>query len=63
MSTEMETPATTLGAEVTLCEEVPMVRWERWRRSNERATCPRPSGFDPKPANASQQDERKPFSK
>jgi transposase len=30
MSTEMETPATTIGAEVTLCEEVPMVRRERW---------------------------------
>jgi transposase len=30
MSTEMETPAATIGAEVTLCEEVPMVRRERW---------------------------------
>ncbi len=30
MSTEMERPATTIGAEVTLCEEVPMVRRERW---------------------------------
>src|SRR5438034_7107495 len=30
MSTEMETAAATIGAEVTLCEEVPMVRRERW---------------------------------
>src|SRR5215471_13561000 len=30
MTTEMETTATTIGAEVTLCEEVPMVRRERW---------------------------------
>src|SRR5216110_2082691 len=30
MSTEMETAAATIGAEVTLCEEVPMVRQERW---------------------------------
>src|SRR5437867_42407 len=30
MSTEMERPAATIGAEVTLCEEVPMVRRERW---------------------------------
>ena len=30
MSTEIETPAVTIGAEVTLCEEVPMVRQERW---------------------------------
>jgi hypothetical protein len=30
MSTEMETPAATIGAEVTVCEEVPMVRRERW---------------------------------
>ncbi len=28
MSTEMERPAATIGAEVTLCEEVPMVRRE-----------------------------------
>jgi transposase len=30
MSTEMEMAAMTIGAEVTLCEEVPMVRRERW---------------------------------
>jgi len=30
MSIEMEATATTIGAEVTLCEEVPMVRRERW---------------------------------
>jgi transposase len=30
MSMEMETTAATIGAEVTLCEEVPMVRQERW---------------------------------
>ena len=30
MSTELERPAATIGAEVTLCEEVPMVRRERW---------------------------------
>jgi hypothetical protein len=30
MWTEMETAATIIGAEVTLCEEVPMVRRERW---------------------------------
>jgi hypothetical protein len=30
MSTQMEAPAATIGAEVTLCEEVPMVRRERW---------------------------------
>ena len=30
MSREIETPATTIGAEATLCEEVPMVRRERW---------------------------------
>jgi len=30
MSIEIETPATTIGAGVTLCEEVPMVRRERW---------------------------------
>ena len=30
MSTEMERPAATIGAEVTLCEEAPMVRRERW---------------------------------
>ena len=30
MSTEMERPAATIGAEVTLCEEAPMVRRARW---------------------------------
>jgi transposase len=30
VSMEMETTAATIGAEVTLCEEVPMVRQERW---------------------------------
>jgi transposase len=30
MSTEMEMATPTIGAEVTLCEEVPMVRRERW---------------------------------
>jgi transposase len=30
MATEMELPAATIGAEVTLCQEVPMVRRERW---------------------------------
>ena len=30
MSTEIETPAATMGAEITLCEEVPMVRRDRW---------------------------------
>src|SRR5215470_11100569 len=30
MSTDMELAATTIGAEVTRCEEVPMVRRERW---------------------------------
>ena len=30
MSAVMKTPDVTIGAEVTLCEEVPMVRRERW---------------------------------